>query len=377
MSQGMAAERRTDLDRLRVLACLSTLFFHGLQIFSTDPYYHIKSATLTSAVDPVVRLLHAMRMPLFFMIAGMVAVLTLKRASNATYLTSRVLRLLPPFLIGIVLLTPWIKYFEIHDGRNISLGGLRLLAEPAPALPTLMWQYYTHTMRYFTWSHMWFPLYLLIISVLLLPVLRVMMAARAEKLPPILVLAMFLAAMVAIEFLLRPIYPLHLPNLLWDWANVATYAISFLLGASLVRWPNVEVGLQRAFALVALSATCGAVLYTAGPVDAPMTAAGRALWAWGLLGLVIAAGPLLARGTLPGEHYIGEGALAIYVLHHLPLVAIGFVVKDMPWPIWQRYGLIMIGAFAVTLALYHFVVRPFDWVRFCFGMPPRKARPAG
>ena len=42
--------RRRDLDRLRVLACLSTFFYHAIQIFDLNPYYHIKSLTLSPSI---------------------------------------------------------------------------------------------------------------------------------------------------------------------------------------------------------------------------------------------------------------------------------------------------------------------------------------
>ncbi len=127
--------------------------------------------------------------------------------------------------------------------------------------------------------------------------------------------------------------------------------------------------------IIALLAACGVVLYV-GIADLPPAAhaVGRALWLWGALCLAVGAGPILSRGRIPGERYLSDGALPIYVLHHLPLVVIGYFAKDLPWPILQRYVVIVLGAFLVTLAIYHTLVRPFDLARVALGMAPRATR---
>jgi hypothetical protein len=133
---------------------------------------------------------------------------------------------------------------------------------------------------------------------------------------------------------------------------------------------------QRWFAAAAVSASIGAIVYVGVDASSPIVRAiGRALWLWSLLLLAVGARPWLSRGKIPGERYLIEGALPIYVLHHVPLVGIGYLVKDLPWSIGSRYALIAGGAFSVTIALYHILVRPYDAMRIAFGMEPRSRRP--
>lgn len=367
--------RRIELDRLRSLACLTTIVLHTLQIFSTDPYYHIKSVVVSAAFDPWLWLLHALRMPIFFLIAGMVAFIAIGRASNKEFLRGRAVRLLPPFVLGIFLFAPWIKYFEVLDGRTITWHGIVYLTEPAPSPPVLLWRFFLHFFKFFSWSHMWFLAYLLLLSALMLPVLRFMQRSRADPTTRTgLVAALSLAALIAIELILRPYFPRHIPNLFWDWANVAVYIACFIAGAAVVRWPELQSALQRALPLAALAAAVGLVLFVVLDKAWPHTGIGRALWLWGMLALALGAGPVLARGTIPGERYVGEGALPLYVLHHLPLVAIGFYVKDLALPYGVRFAIIVAAAFIVTFTAYHFLVRPYNTMRFLFGMPPRRDR---
>lgn len=373
-----AAGRRVELDRLRIAACLSTFCYHAIQVFDLNPYYHLKSHTLSPTLDVAARLLHAVRMPLFFLIAGMALALALASNPARSIMRERAWRLLPPFLVGIVLLTPFVKYFEVLDGRSIAWSGIVLLDGPAPELTTVLRRYFTQ-LRWFSWSHMWFPLYLLLLTWLLLGGVRRLLAgasarpAGSDRAAAALIL--FLAALVAVEVVLRPFFPWHIPNLFWDWASVAVYATSMLAGAMLVAWPTAQALLRRGVVALAVLAGAGAVLYLGAGED-PLRATGRALWLWGCLGLTIGIGPRLAAGRVPGERYLSEGALPIYVLHHVPLIGIAFVVKDLPWPVPVRWLVIVLGAFATTLAVYHVAVRPFDAIRFAFGMPPQR-RQAG
>ncbi len=367
--------RRVDLDRLRVAACLSTFAYHAIQVFDLNPYYHLKSNTPSPALDVAAHLLHAVRMPLFFLISGMVGFTVALRLSTRDLIWQRAVRLLPPFALGIIFLAPIIKYHELLDGRSIRWNGLVAVTDPLPGVVVFL-QFFFTRMKWFSWSHMWFPLYLLIISVLLLPALRSMGRTKAIPLPAAQMAGMFLVLLLAVELVLRPIFPFHIPNLFWDWASVSVYLVCFLSGAAMMHWPELEALAQRWVRGSLLLALFGGLLYAGGatlgvPAGVARTL-GRALWLWAFLCAAIGAGPWLRSGRIRGEAYLSEGALPIYVLHHVPLILIAWRVKDLSWPVWQRYGLIVVGSLAVTLLTYHVMVRPYDRVRFLFGMPPQR-----
>ena len=371
--------RRIDLDRLRVFACLTTFAYHAIQVFDLNPYYHLKSLTPSPALDIAARLLHAVRMPLFFLLAGMVTGLTLSRLTNREFMWRRAVRLLPPFIVGVVLFAPGIKYFELLDGRFISWRGFVAWDGVVPEPAVFLRRFFTQQ-RWFSWSHMWFPVYLFVLGGLALPVLRkIDRTDWSTRLPPTMLLALPLAMLIAVELVLRPVFPFHIPNLVWDWASVCVYVTVFVSGAALVRWPVLEATLQRRLWLMLALMGIGIWLYV-GVADGVYRPVGRALTLWGTLCVAIGLRPLLSRGRIIGERYLSEATLPLYVLHHLPLIVIAFVVKDMPWPVWQRYGVIVLASLGVTLALYHVMVRPFDGVRWLFGMPARRgetrARPA-
>ena len=66
------------------LACLSTFAYHAIQVFDLNPYYHLKSNTCRRPRSMWRRIwLHAVRMPLFFLISGMVGFTVAQRLSDA------------------------------------------------------------------------------------------------------------------------------------------------------------------------------------------------------------------------------------------------------------------------------------------------------
>ena len=364
--------RRSDLDRLRVLACLSTFAYHPLTVFDFGVFSHIKSHTTSAAIDVASRLLHVVRMPLFFLIAGMVGYLSIRRHSDRDILRQRAQRLLIPFLVGVILLAPCIKYFELLDGRNINWRGAEALTGPPPEILVFLRRFFTQ-LRWFSWSHMWFLLYLFLLGAALLPLMRRL--ARTEWQPsrsrPVALAPVgMLAVLLVNELALRPFFPAHVPNLIADWASVATYVICMIGGAWLVRFPDIEIWLQRWWPLLGLAVAVGIGCYASADAGLRL-GVGRALTLWGALGLVIGLGPTLSRHQLPGETYLAEAVLPLYVLHLLPLVVIAFYVKDLDWPVGLRYATIAGGGFAVTLAIYHLLVRPFDLMRLALGLPAR------
>jgi glucan biosynthesis protein C len=64
------------------------------------------------------------------------------------------------------------------------------------------------------------------------------------------------------------------------------------------------------------------------------------------------------------------------VLHQPVMVLLGFFVRSWAISPVVKFGLLYLVAFALTLGLYHYVVRPFAVVQFLFGVKaPRKSAP--
>lgn len=365
-----AARRRRELDLLRIAACLIQFPFHTGKVFDHDPNYHIKNLVESGLVDAFTSFAHIWRMPLFFFIAGWAAVTALGSRSPAIFLTDRLKRLGPPLLVGLVLFAPAIKYLERLSGRDLRPTGL--VAEPrAFALDYWTWLgHFFGRLNQFSWSHLWFIVYLLLFSVALLPALRAL-ARHYDRMPagpawlvgPALVCA-------GIELGLRPIFG-DLPNLYRDWANIPEFVLFFLLGAVVAREPAVEAGIAARWPGLLAAGLAGAALHIWFGTASPLGALGRGFAAWCLVAGLLGLGQRLGGSRTAFDRYLGEATFPLYVLHHLPVVALAFLIVPLDWPLWAKAATICAGSAALSFALYHFAIRPWRPTRMLFGMRPR------
>jgi glucans biosynthesis protein C len=64
--------------------------------------------------------------------------------------------------------------------------------------------------------------------------------------------------------------------------------------------------------------------------------------------------------------------LPFYILHQTVMVAVSYYVVQWHLADGLKLLLIALSAFAITLAIYHFLIRPFNPIRWLFGLRPLK-----
>lgn len=363
--------RRTDIDGLRILVCGGVILSHALLIFATEPRYHLKSPEPSLTASIFYEFTRITTMPAFFVIAGWSAVVALRRRGSGPFVKERAERLLVPLIGGTVLFGSIIKYIELRHGVDMGLHGFRLVAP----LQIEFFEFFPRNLRrigQITWSHLWFLAYLFLISVLLLPLLlrfarsapRTTLPAASTAYLPGLVLAVWLAAFNG--------YWPYLPNLLTDWSNFSYFALCFAIGAEIAVWPGFEARLRaeapRLLALM-LVAFVGVILCgesTAGRLFVGLTA-------WGATGAGLGFAARINPAATPRSVYLSEATLPVYILHLVPTLLLGIVLLSLPLPVWIKIVLIWLGAAAISLASYHWLIRPWPSARWLMGM---RARPA-
>ena len=365
--------RRTDLDLLRVVACFAIILAHAVLIFTSEPRYHLKSAEARIVADWAYEALRIGTLPLFFALAGWGSVAGLRRRSAGRFLRDRAVRVLLPLLAGMLLIGPFIKYIERLHGRNLGVGGLRLVEPLQVGLPTFL-TYYWGRLNLLTWSHLWFLGYLFILSILLLPLLMHLarrppsleMPGRALAFAPAPVLALLVVAFGG--------YWPNLPNLVQDWGSLVFYGACVGLGAWLASWPGFEGRLRQDAPLFLALAVIGyAIIMLAGHTD--LGRVGVGLCAWGAIGASFGyAGRNPPEGS-PALSWLGESTMAVYVLHHLPVLVIGAWLLPLAIPDTAKVVAIVSGATLVSLLAYRFLVVPFALPRVLIGMDARPKPP--
>jgi peptidoglycan/LPS O-acetylase OafA/YrhL len=393
-AQPVATGKRVSaLDWLRVLVVLGLIPYHAAVVFAVGPGDYIKSPARSIVFDLAATLVAFLGMPLLFLVSGAATWFALGRRRPARYVLERVGRLAVPFVVGVLLLVPIQLYVDrradpsyhvaypqfyltfLTDWANIARHGV-----------------FGRGFQY--WGHLWFILYLLAVSVFLLPLLLWLRGTAAQR--PLAYLAsrcgqllgVFLlgAPLVLVEVALQgPIGPraaTDYANLYSGAAGLVLYAVTFALGyllftdqrvrLALVRYRSVALGQAATLLLVheVALAVAGRALGTA-PVGALVIRGVRGYITWCLL--VAALGFALRYFTANTAllRYLNEACYPVYVLHMPVLTILGFYLVRWNPPILIGYLLLLATTASVTFALYEGFVRRIPAVRFLFGLKPR------
>lgn len=371
--------RRTDIDVLRILFCGAIILVHALAIFAFEPHYHLKSSVPSPTASLLFDVLRAAAISSWFILAGWSAVVSLRTRSPGRFAKERVLRLLVPLIFGIVIFGSMIKYIELYDGRDMGFHGLRE-AEWLQGImqldrPVGYFDFFPRNLKrlpLMTWSHLWFLAYLFLISMLLLPLLL----RLAQRVPNISVPSAFavyapLIPMIAVLVALNGYWP-YFPNLVMDWSNFLYFTLCVVIGAGIAAWPGFEARLRTqapGFLLLLVIGFVGVAVF------------GESSWGRFFIGLVAWGGAGAGLGFMarlnpaptPLTSYFSEATLPVYIIHHAPLLLIGWYLLPVAIPLWLKIVVIWLAAIAASLAIYHWLVRPWPWMRWLMGMTPRRA----
>jgi surface polysaccharide O-acyltransferase-like enzyme len=362
--------RRSDLDLLRIVACFAIILAHATLIFTAEPRYHVKSAEPHLPATLLYEALRIGTLPLFFALAGWGSVVALRRRNAARFLRDRAERILLPLVAGILLLGPVIRWVELTQGRSLGLGGLRLVEPLTTGLLEFLPRYWGR-LNLLTWSHLWFLGYLFIISVALLPLLAWLARREPAMGIPGRALALLPAPALALLAALTGAYWPNLPNLVQDWGSLVFYAACVGLGAGLAAWPGLEGRLRLDAPVFLALALLGYAIIVVWPESA-VGRLGVGLCAWGAIGASFGYAGRHPPAPGPALAWLGGSTMAVYVLHHVPLLLIAAALMPLAIPDLATWTVIVVATTAVSLAAYRWLVEPFGVPRLLVGMGPKQ-----
>lgn len=368
--------RRHDIDRLRIFAVATVLVVHAAQVFSPWQTWHVQNAQRSRVLAEGMFIAGLWVMPLFMLLAGRSARYSRARRGSAHYLSERVRRLLPPLVLGTLLVVPpqlWVR--RTLDG---SFHGSLV-------------RFYPHFFDglypagNLSWGHLWFLAYLLVYAAVTLPLLPRIDAAVAGRAlhglrPGLAHLVLLAAPSIVLQGLLRARWP-QTNALVNDWANHALLLPAFLAGYLLSAWPALEevaVRHRRRLLLVALAASASLAAYAwPGAFDQRLPATwsvtyaafwttfGVAAWAW----LFAITGLACVHLDVPGRWLprAREMVYPFYVFHQTVLVLVAWKLILLPAPVFAKFALLVGLGFALTAAI-SLAVRASGLGRRIFGM---------
>ena len=372
-------ERRYDLDWLRVLAVLLLIYFHTAVIFYRGELgvFYVTDAIVDPALKIFILFVHQWHMPLFFFLSGAATWFSLETRTAKQYVRERLQRLLIPFVFGTLVLVPPQVYCRIlstsHDQKSYLQFYPQFFNGIRPS-------------GNFEWAHLWFIVYLLVFSLVALPIFIYFRQPSRQRLPQWLttgfdrVGAVFYPALVLaiIEAVFRPKW-IGFQNLYDDWANVLLYLSYFVYGYIFCsdRRFGQCLDSQRYWvmgaAIVGMSSLFGLWLTDTVPdrgysLTYIIYQAFRGFnsWCWVLMALSLARSHLNFKNRW--LHYANEASYPFYILHQTIVVAIGFYVVHWELGVLEKFIIISTGSLLTTFVIYELLIRRINTTRFLFGL---------
>jgi glucan biosynthesis protein C len=379
-----APARLHYLDSLRVLAVATVFVFHAFRPFNISDWQVMNDQTSPVAIA-FEALVGPWGMPFFFLLSGAGTWFALRRRTPRQYVLERVTRLLVPYLLGCLLLTPIQGYFDwrfwsAREGQPVTFLQFMLDRWQGPNPTVFDWLGY----------HLWFLAFLFCVSLVALPVFLWLRRAQGQRWVERLAtlcqhrggVFVFLLPLLVVQLGLRPFAPQS-----YGWSDFVYYLVFFLVGALFVSDQRFTRAIRRDWWL-ALIVGVAALLGLGGLVALGVgetwfddsSVPGFYLW-WAVA--TLDTWPWILVMWFIGMRFLdmsnrwlryGQGAIVpFYVFHQPAIVAISFYVVQWQIGVTLKMLVIFFGSLAVTLAIVE-LVRRIAPLRALFGMKAARVR---
>ena len=296
-------------------------------------------------------------------------------------------RLIIPLVFGMLIIVPPQIYMERltqgFQGNYFNFYPSIFEGEPYPKGNT-------------SWHHLWFILYLFIYNVIAAPFFVWMLTQRGKR------------AMQRLGWLTKGkgVYLLALPavivytslsiqfpqtnDLIHDWSRLPYWFLFFLAGFVCISYQPFVDSLERnrRFSLFVAFITIITLNYFRWNDKEPWdtiqhwennwkTYAFLALYpitAWFWVLAIIGYGKKYINKSHKALTYINEAVYPFYILHQTIIVILAYYVVEVSDSILSKYFFIVIVTFALSMMIYHLIIRPNNILRYFFGMAPIRKR---
>ncbi len=351
--------RKHYIDNLRWMAVLMLFPYHVFMIYNSfGEGFYIKGADIALTSGFIV-VTGRWFMPLLFAVAGASSAFALRKRNAVEYVKERVMKLMVPFVFGILLLIPPQTYFAERFHNGYSGGYFEQYALFFKVKDLLGYD------GGFTPGHLWFILYLFIISLFSLPIMRAYLKSK-KRLP--------LQSVPFFTWLLLFIVPLlGFPILNIGGKSFGEYFVYFMFGYFLLSDESIlEKAEQHRFPLLLTSIVASIILllWWRGAIKHVPSIAVDAyshFYAWTTILALLG----LARRYLNFQNkltdYFSKSSFAVYVFHQTWIVAAAYYTFTVTNNAVVQMLAILCTSVAATFASYELCKR-IAITRFLFGI---------
>lgn len=389
--QTNSGTRVAYLDWLRILAIIGVIFFHSAMPFVQDENWHIYNKERSDLFSEFNFWLSRFRMPLLFFISGAVSYYVLIKYDGKYFIKQRFLRLFVPLLFGMLVIVPPQIYLErVNQGFTGSYWQFYpaiFKGEPYPKGNT-------------SWHHLWFILYLFIYDLISVPLFKWMLFGKGKKFTEQksgwlakgknIYLLMLPSMIVYSSMILK--YP-GTNTLVGDWTMLIYWYLFVIVGylvmcnhqlvESMVR--NRRFSMLLAFGSLILinyfrwndlrpSQTLGSNWQQSPLTYLYLSIYPLIAWSW----IMMLVG--YAKKYIDKPHhihlYLNQAVYPFYILHQTVIVILAFYVVKVEESVLAKYLFIVALTFILCQFIYHVMIKPYNTMRFLFGMKPKKKEQA-
>lgn len=350
--------RRYYIDNLRWAAILLLFPFHTAMIYNDyGESFYVRGPSIP-AVTAFILATYSWFMPLLFVLAGISAGLALEKRTAKEFASERFRKLLLPFVSGVLLLIPVQTYFaeRFHNGYTGGYFQQYLLFFTKKTDLTG----YTGG---FTPGHLWFLLYLFVISLAALPIMlwyrNSSHKLHVEKLTVPVLTELFLI-------------PLILAPLSVGGKSVGEYFALFLLGFFVLRTECVIDRLEtnrRALLAAGIVLTGIGMLFHYNNIFTRGMVADvyQRLTGWVCILAILGLAKHLFDFKTRVTAYLARGCFPIYVIHQTALITVAYCVFQVTSVPSVQIPLILLLSVVLTFAAYE-LFRRIPPLRFLFAI---------
>ena len=372
----MQSSRRYELDWIRVFAFGILIFYHT-GMFFVEWEWHIKNNRTSEFLEVLMLLVNRWRLPLLFLVSGAGVFFAFRKRSLGKFAWERISRLFIPLLFGMMVIVPPQIYFErLATGANFSY----LQFYPS------VFEFEPYPEGSFSWHHLWFVAYLLLFSLICIPLFAYFRSANGvialKKLTSYLSASakiyLILIPGLVINLSLAPLFPTT-HNLIEDWANFTGSLYLFLLGYLFAFNQDMMESCrkQRKTSLLIALATYFFYIYLwKSEVLLPVLEQAERQYIYIVLDTLLGGMAILAvlgyarqhlRFTTPFLQYANNAVYPFYILHQTVIIILAYYLAGYKWMIGPKFFLISLTTFIICLILYELVKRT-ALTRLLFGI---------
>ncbi len=381
--------RRHDIDFLRVFAFSLLILYHVCMFYVQDWGWHVKSAYQAEWLQLPMVFTNQWRMSLLFVVSGLAVSFVWERYTPGRLALRRIWRLLLPLLFGMAFIVAPQPYYEALGKGIIEPGFINFMSQylTFQDFPGDAWG--GEEIITWTWNHLWYLPYVLIYTLVLIPVAMFLdgpgrlVRSWFQGLRGAWIILVPIVPLMIYGNLIYPRFPYINHSLIGDWYAHAMYGTFFLIGYLVGRdagfWAELA-RMRKGLLALGITAFAGLLAVRAFMPEEPGVLLGELQsftiylnrWTWILV--MCAWGHHLVRRPSRVLTYATAAIFPWYILHQtITVVAGAELAKFELGPIIEP--LLVLGiTIGGCLVLYEYVIRRVPLLRPLFGLPYKKGR---